>query len=376
VRQPESRSNLHLVSRRDDDTPPRDRDWDDETPAAVAERRPGVRRVLAWTIRLVAAALFVAAGAALYLAPTRSARQPAPLVETPAKVLPQSETAPSRLAIDQPAVPAVDILVMLIRTAIVALHQANVTGNYALLREISAPDLQNTQTPASLTQAFAPLRDNNVDLGSIAVYDPSLITPPQIGPDGILRLNGFFASERGQINFALGFRVVNAHWRLVGINVTPSFAPFGAAAPAPASAPPTARKVPDDTALITLIRTAIVCLNQANATGDYSVLRQIAAANFQNSNSLDKLTAAFTALRQRNLDLSPVTVIAPRLFKKPAIDDNGYLRLTGYFPTRPEQVNFDLAFQFEGGRWRLFGIGVNTSRETPPAPPAPPAPVR
>jgi hypothetical protein len=46
---------------------------------------------------------------------------------------------------------------------------------------------------------------------------------------------------------------------------------------------------------------------------------------------------------------------------------HGYLRLTGYFPSQPEQVNFDLAFQFVQGPWRIFGIGVNTSRDTPAA---------
>ena len=30
-------------------------------------------------------------------------------------------------------------------------------------------------------------------------------------------------------------------------------------------------------------------------------------------------------------------------------------------------MNFDLAFQFGEGQWRLFGIGVNTSREEPVA---------
>ena len=41
--------------------------------------------------------------------------------------------------------------------------------------------------------------------------------------------------------------------------------------------------------------------------------------------------------------------------------DNGLLRLSGFFPSRPEQVNFDLAFQPVGGRWLLFGIAINLS---------------
>jgi hypothetical protein len=40
------------------------------------------------------------------------------------------------------------------------------------------------------------------------------------------------------------------------------------------------------------------------------------------------------------------------------------LRLTGYFPTQPLQIKFDLLFERIRGDWRLFGISV----ATPPAP--------
>jgi hypothetical protein len=37
--------------------------------------------------------------------------------------------------------------------------------------------------------------------------------------------------------------------------------------------------------------------------------------------------------------------------------------VTGFFPTTPEQVNFDLAFQLSGEQWMLAAIAVNV---TPP----------
>ena len=40
---------------------------------------------------------------------------------------------------------------------------------------------------------------------------------------------------------------------------------------------------------------------------------------------------------------------------------NGLLRLSGFVPTKPQQVNFEMLFQNMAGRWRLFGIAVNTS---------------
>jgi len=95
------------------------------------------------------------------------------------------------------------------------------------------------------------------------------------------------------------------------------------------------------------------------------VLRDMSAPGFQAGNSFAKISAIFADLRNRHLDLAPIAAIDPRLFRPAAIDESGMLRLTGFFASRPEQVNFDLAFQMVDGQWRLFGIGLNTSREEP-----------
>jgi hypothetical protein len=61
-------------------------------------------------------------------------------------------------------------------------------------------------------------------------------------------------------------------------------------------------------------------------------------------------------------------VIDPKLARAAFVNDQGMLRITGFFLTKPEQVNFDLAFQPVDGQWRLFGISVKTSQAQPLAP--------
>lgn len=119
--------------------------------------------------------------------------------------------------------------------------------------------------------------------------------------------------------------------------------------------------LPNDTVMDLLIRSTLLALNNANVTGNYTVLRDLGAPNFQFSNSAAKLTMSFTELRARKIDLSAIILIKPRLVRKPEILENGLLRLTGFLPTQPEQVNFDLLYQAVGNRWRLFGLGVNLS---------------
>ena len=47
----------------------------------------------------------------------------------------------------------------------------------------------------------------------------------------------------------------------------------------------------------------------------------------------------------------------------PEIDESGMLRVTGFFLTQPERLNFDLLYESVKGQWRLFGIATNTTSE-------------
>ena len=120
-----------------------------------------------------------------------------------------------------------------------------------------------------------------------------------------------------------------------------------------------------------LIRSTLLTLNDANRSGNYTVLRDLAAPDFQARNSASDLSDSFADLRRRKFDLFAAALIAPELTAAPAIDPKGMLRLTGHFPTRPQQIDFDLLFQNVGGQWRLFGIAVATP--TAAAAQAPPA---
>ena len=109
-----------------------------------------------------------------------------------------------------------------------------------------------------------------------------------------------------------------------------------------------------------LIRSTLLTLNDANRSGNYTVLHDLAAPDFQAQNSAADLGQSFSDLRQRNFDLYGAALLAPQFTEAPALDQNGLLRLSGYFPTRPQQISFDLAFQVVSGQWRLFAISVST----------------
>jgi hypothetical protein len=116
--------------------------------------------------------------------------------------------------------------------------------------------------------------------------------------------------------------------------------------------------LPNDVALNMLIRGTLLTLNDANRSGNYSVLRDLAGPGFQQANDVKKLADGFADLRSRKVDMAPIVYFTPTLVRKPQLTKSGRLRLSGFVPTRPEQVNFDMLFEKHGKRWLLYGISV------------------
>lgn len=128
-----------------------------------------------------------------------------------------------------------------------------------------------------------------------------------------------------------------------------------------------AETIPNDLRLVAMIRSHTAALNHANKTGNYSVFRELASTSFQSANSTARLSSIFSKLRSRNLDLSAALVLDPKLIRPPNIDGKSRLRLTGFFPSKPERIDFDMIFEQSGGDWKLFGIALDTTRPEPSA---------
>jgi hypothetical protein len=109
-----------------------------------------------------------------------------------------------------------------------------------------------------------------------------------------------------------------------------------------------------------LIRSTVVALHHANATGNYTVLRDLGSRELQDSNTAAKLTDLFREFRERNLSLAPAVLFDPLLDEDPFLTTEGVLRLVGHFPTEPQEIVFDLTFRYELGAWRVSVLSVGT----------------
>ena len=129
----------------------------------------------------------------------------------------------------------------------------------------------------------------------------------------------------------------------------------------------------DRNGVLILVRSAILALDQANKTGNYTVLRDLGAPGFQ-ANSAARLGEIFARHRADNIDLGGIAVLEPQLTLLPQIEPSGMLHMAGFFPSVPMQVNFELLYAPVDRQWKLFGISVNVGRGGPQAPETEPAP--
>jgi len=120
-----------------------------------------------------------------------------------------------------------------------------------------------------------------------------------------------------------------------------------------------AQALPDAAGQVMLIKNTIVAVNHGNLTGNYTVLRDLASERFRQQNTASDLAGTFANLREKKMDLSPILVTEAKLTQAPAEDKfRGRFQLVGYFPTRPQAVQFNLIFQHVQGGWMIDEISV------------------
>lgn len=112
-------------------------------------------------------------------------------------------------------------LARLVWSTMSAIGQANETGNYSVLRDLSAPGFQIANDQSKLTQIFAGLRSSGVDLSVTLLATPVYRVPPRMVQPGTLQLVGTFGLRPQSVNFELLYQWTSGKWRLFGVGVAP-----------------------------------------------------------------------------------------------------------------------------------------------------------
>jgi hypothetical protein len=120
-----------------------------------------------------------------------------------------------------------------------------------------------------------------------------------------------------------------------------------------------ARAAEADSALSArLVWSTMIALDNANRTGDYSILHALGAPGFQANNSVGSLYDTFREFRESRTDIGRAILVEPTYYLPRTADKEGILRLRGGFETRPMAIRFDILFQQIDGGWRIMALSV------------------
>lgn len=120
--------------------------------------------------------------------------------------------------------------------------------------------------------------------------------------------------------------------------------------------PRSVRPTPSQLELSKLLWSTIAAVDHANQSGNYSVLRDISAQGFQIQFNPARLTELFAGLRRLDVDLSNAFLVPPTYYEAPQMVAKDTFRARGLFQLRPVAIQFEAYYQWEQGRWKLFGI--------------------
>lgn len=85
---------------------------------------------------------------------------------------------------------------------------------------------------------------------------------------------------------------------------------------------------------------------------------KIFSSMFKQQFTVEKMDEIYKPFYGLGIDLLVLEEYAPVFDKKPTIDEDGVLTISGYFPTQPNKFFFDQTYIYEGLGWKLIGYSV------------------
>ena len=117
------------------------------------------------------------------------------------------------------AVPSPMAQEILIKTSLLTLNDAIVSGNYTVLHTKLARPFREQFDPDRLKQAFKSFADQKIDMAAISAAPPVATDDARIDDRGALLLRGRFDVGRNRLLYELDFLLSEGEWKPLGLHV-------------------------------------------------------------------------------------------------------------------------------------------------------------
>jgi hypothetical protein len=122
-----------------------------------------------------------------------------------------------------------------------------------------------------------------------------------------------------------------------------------------------AQNIPSAAKQEVLIRSTLSTFNDANTSGDYSVMDLLASKPFREQVGPDKLKSGFKEFADKHLDLAEVVVAKLIPTKATSVDGDGVMTTEGYFDLSQLRLHYTLKHILSDAQWKLIDINVTTA---------------
>jgi hypothetical protein len=117
-------------------------------------------------------------------------------------------------------------------------------------------------------------------------------------------------------------------------------------------------RVPNAMEQEVLIKASLLTLNDANVTGNYTILHAKLSKPFRQQFSADRLKQSFREFADKKTDWEAIVAMPPVPTATSFIDKSGALILRGYFDAGARHVIYELDFIPSEGEWKASNLSV------------------
>jgi len=112
-----------------------------------------------------------------------------------------------------------------------------------------------------------------------------------------------------------------------------------------------------------MVDTTILDLAIAIKAKDFKGFYKTIAKLWKEQTTPEDLAKSFRSFTDQNLDLTVLQALDPIFTKAPALDENDWIMVEGYYPSKPSRAYFTMKFLNEDGVWKLGAVDLNVTPE-------------
>jgi hypothetical protein len=199
-----------------------------------------------------------------------------------------------------------------------------------------------------LAQIFKSFIDQKIDLTVLDDLTPSFTKKPALNSQGWLVVEGAYPTKPSAVNFILKYKKEESGWKLVGIEVNVS---------------PSQPTVPSEETVKEMVNATMLDLAIAIKAKDFKGFYKKIASLWKEQTTPEALAENFRSFTDQNLDLTVLQALEPIFSKTPALDENDWLMVEGYYPSKPSRTYFTMKYLNEEGLWKLTAVDLNVTPE-------------